>query len=270
VAKPFLKWVGGKTSLVPELLKHIPAEYGVYHEPFLGGGALFFAVQPKRAILNDSNEELINCYKQVRDAPQSVLATLEDVGYSKDLYLHMRSLDPATLSDAVRAARFIYLNKTCFNGLYRVNKRGGFNVPMGKYKNPRYFDPQTVMDAHRALRSEWGTLIYSISFEAALEGTREGDFVYLDPPYDPVSKTANFTSYTKDSFKWEDQQRLAYWCHKLRDRGVNFLLSNAPTERILDLYKDFEQRQVAARRNVNSDGQKRGKVSELLVWSTRG
>lgn len=264
--KPFLKWVGGKTSLVKELLGNIPAGFGTYHEPFVGGGALFFALQPKRAVLNDANTELIHCYKQVRDEPEGVLAILERISHSPETFAHMRSLDPASLSDAARAARFVYLNKTCFNGLYRVNRRGGFNVPMGKYKNPRYHDPETVMAASQALRSERGTLLTSLPFEQALAAAEPGDFVYLDPPYDPISPTANFTAYTRDSFRWEDQQRLAAECVKLYERGVSFLLSNAPTDRILELYKSFDSRRVQARRNVNSDKNKRGNVSELLVW----
>jgi DNA adenine methylase len=236
-AAPFLKWVGGKTSLLPELLKHVPARQRRYHEPFVGGGALFFAVQPKRALLADDNAELVHCYQQVRDDVYGVLDAL---------------------------ARHVYLNKTCFNGLWRVNRAGRFNVPFGRYKNPRFKDPSALISASHALR---GVEILHATFEQALLRASPGDFVYLDPPYDPVSPTASFASYTADGFGWEDQKRLAYSCLLLNRRGVRFLLSNSATPRIRELYRGFEQRMVRAPRFINSKADGRGRVDELLVFN---
>src|SRR5229473_1449448 len=186
-AAPFLKWVGGKTSLLPELLKHIPARLRGYHEPFVGGGALFFAVRPRRAVLADNNAELIHCYQQVRDDVYGVLDALARHVYQRPHFEAVRALEPLRLPAAARAARFIFLNKTCFNGLWRVNRAGRFNVPFGRYKNPRFADPASLITASHALR---GVEIRHSPFEEALAMAAPGDFVYLDPPYDPVSPTA--------------------------------------------------------------------------------
>ncbi len=263
-AGPFLKWVGGKTALLPELLKHVPSRLRRYHEPFVGGGALFFTVTPSRAILSDSNAELVHCYQQVRDAAGPVLDVLARHVYERTHYLHVRAQDPLALSPAERAARFIYLNKTCFNGLWRVNRAGRFNVPIGGYKNPRFCDPTTLLRASAALK---GVQIANDPFEKSLQRTAPGDFVYLDPPYDPVSATSNFTSYTAGAFTWEDQQRLADECRTLNRRGVRFVLSNSATPRIRELYKSFEQRTVRAPRHISCKGDGRGHVDELLVFN---
>ncbi len=263
-ATPFLKWVGGKTSLLPELLKHVPSRLRRYHEPFVGGGALFFAVGPQRAILSDCNEELVHTYLQVRDGAGAVLDALARHVYQRDHYQQVRALEPRSLEPAERAARFIYLNKTCFNGLWRVNRAGRFNVPIGRYKAPRFCDPSTLWRASQALK---GVQVIHQPFEAALQRTSPGDFVYLDPPYDPVSPTASFASYTKDGFDWGDQQRLADECARLNRRGVRFLLSNSATPRIRELYKAFEQRTVRAPRHINSKADGRGHVDELLVFN---
>jgi DNA adenine methylase len=265
-AWPFLKWVGGKTSLVPVLLDHVPAQYRRYHEPFVGGGALFFALAPRRACLADSNAELIHAYTMVRDAVTAVLEALSRHVYERGHFEAVRALDPAVLAPAERAARFIYLNKTCFNGLWRVNRAGRFNVPFGRYRNPGFHDPDTLMRASEALR---GAELRRAPFELSLERARPGDFVYLDPPYDPVSKTASFTSYTPDAFDWPDQMRLAEACTQLDARGVAFLLSNSATPRIRKLYRRFEQRIVRAPRHVSCKGGGRGLVEELLVFNTR-
>jgi DNA adenine methylase len=263
-AAPFLKWVGGKTSLLPELLKHVPARRRRYHEPFVGGGALFFAVQPKRAVLADGNAELVHCYQQVRDDVYGVLDALARHVYQRPHFEAVRALEPRRLSPAARAARLIYLNKTCFNGLWRVNRAGRFNVPFGRYKNPRFNDPSALISASHALR---GVEILHATFEQALLRASPGDFVYLDPPYDPVSPTASFASYTADGFGWEDQKRLAYSCLLLNRRGVRFLLSNSATPRIRELYRGFEQRMVRAPRFINSKADGRGRVDELLVFN---
>jgi DNA adenine methylase len=263
-ATPFIKWVGGKTSLLPELLRHVPDRLRRYHEPFVGGGALFFAVQPKRAILSDANGELVHTYQQVRDDVASVLDQLARHVYERSHFEAVRALDPKELAPAARAARFIYLNKTCFNGLWRVNRAGRFNVPIGRYKDPRFCDPTTLLRASHALR---GVQLKHLTYEESLAMTAPGDFVYLDPPYDPVSSTASFTSYTKDEFGWEQQQALAAACASLNRRGVRFLLSNSATPRIRELYAQFEQRIVRAPRHINSRADGRGHVDEVLVFN---
>src|SRR5216684_842587 len=263
-ATPFVKWAGGKTSLLPELLKHVPRPVRRYHEPFVGGGALFFAVAPRRAVLSDANGELIHCWRQVRDDVHGVLDALSAHVYERSRFEAVRALDPSRLRPAERAARFIYLNKTCFNGLWRVNRAGRFNVPFGRYKNPRFNDPSALISASHALR---GVEILHATFEQALLRASPGDFVYLDPPYDPVSPTASFASYTADGFGWEDQKRLAYSCLLLNRRGVRFLLSNSATPRIRELYRGFKQRMVRAPRFINSKADGRGRVDELLVFN---
>jgi DNA adenine methylase len=263
-AAPFLKWVGGKTSLLPELLKHVPARLRRYHEPFVGGGALFFAVAPRRARISDDNAELIHCYRQVRDGVFAVLDALARHVYEKAHFAAVRELDPLLLAPAERAARFIFLNKTCFNGLWRVNRAGRFNVPIGRYKNPRFHDPAALITASHALR---GVEIECAPFEESLVKAAPGDFVYLDPPYDPVSPTASFASYTPGGFGWEDQKRLARACIALNRRGVRFLLSNSATDRVRELYRGFEQRMVRAPRFINSRADSRGHVDELLVFN---
>jgi len=264
-AAPFLKWAGGKTSLLPELLRHVPAK-GLrrYHEPFVGGGALFFAVAPRRAMLSDNNAELVHCYLQVRDNVYRVLACLARHVYEKEHYQSIRALEPLRLSPEERAARFIYLNKTCFNGLWRVNRSGRFNVPIGRYTNPRFHDPSVLLAASAALK---GVEILHAGFEDALRRTSPGDFVYLDPPYDPVSPSSSFASYTADGFTWDDQKRLARACIALNRRGVRFLLSNSATDRIREIYAGFEQRLVHAPRFINSNAGARGRVEELLVFN---
>jgi DNA adenine methylase len=261
-ATPFLKWAGGKTSLLSELLKHVPPRLRRYHEPFVGGGALFFAAAPRRAVLSDSNGELIHCWQQVRDDVYGVLDALMDHVYERTHFERVRALDPARLAPAERAARFIYLNKTCFNGLWRVNRAGRFNVPFGRYRNPTFHDPALLLRASQALQ---GVEVVRAPFEIALERASPGDFVYLDPPYDPLSETSSFTSYTQDSFGWEDQKRLAAACLALDRRGVRFLLSNSATPRIRELYRRFEQRLVRAPRHISCKGEGRGRVEELLV-----
>ncbi len=263
-ATPFVKWAGGKTSLLPELLKHVPRPVRRYHEPFVGGGALFFAVAPRRAVLSDANGELIHCWRQVRDDVHGVLDALSAHVYERSRFEAVRALDPLRLRPAERAARFIYLNKTCFNGLWRVNRAGRFNVPFGRYRNPTFHDPGLLLRASRALR---GVQILRAPFEISLQRAAPGDFVYLDPPYDPVSETSSFTSYTRDSFTWEDQKRLAAGCAALDRHGVRFLLSNSATTRIRALYRGFEQRVVEAPRHISCKGGGRGRVEELLVFN---
>jgi DNA adenine methylase len=245
-------------------MKHVPLRLRRYHEPFVGGGAMFFAVAPRRAVLSDANGELIHCWRQVRDDVHAVLDALSEHVYDRARFEAVRALDPVRLPAAERAARFIYLNKTCFNGLWRVNRAGRFNVPFGRYKNPTFHDPGLLLRASRALRD---VQIHRAPFEIALQRAAPGDFVYLDPPYDPVSQTASFTSYTRDAFTWADQERLAAECASLDRRGVRFLLSNSATPRIRALYRAFEQRLVRAPRHISCKGGGRGHVDELLVFN---
>jgi len=263
-ATPFLKWVGGKSRLLPELLRHLPARMKRYHEPFVGGGALFFAAQPKRASLSDVNAELVHTYTEVRDDVAGVLDALARHVYEREHFEMVRALEPESLSPSARAARFIYLNKTCFNGLWRVNKSGKFNVPFGRYTAPRFCDPATLLRASHALQNV--TITHQTYAEAALAAA-PGDFVYFDPPYDPVSPTASFTGYSASPFLWTQQEELAAVCAQLNRRGVRFLLSNSATPRIRSLYAQFEQRIVRAPRSINSKADARGNVDEILVFN---
>src|SRR5256712_12480879 len=205
-AAPFLKWVGGKTTLLDELLRLVPPRGALarYREAFVGGGALFFAVAPRRAVLSDNNAELAHCYGQVRDDVHGVLDALARHVYEKAHYQNIRALNPLHLPPAARAARFIYLNKTCFNGLWRVNRAGRFNVPIGRYTNPRFHDPSALIAASQALK---GVEIVHAPFEAALVRAAAGDFVYLASPYDPGTPTADFGNYTAGGFTWDHPER---------------------------------------------------------------
>lgn len=270
--KPFLKWAGGKTQLLPELMKRVPAKFGTYYEPFLGGGAMFFALQPKRAVLSDVNRRLIRTYRGVRDSVEVVVGMLqayEDL-HSEEFYYKMRSRDvDSNDSDAGLAAWMIYLNKTGFNGLYRVNKSGKFNVPWGKHEKfvP---DVENLRACSAALKNK--QLLYC-PFEFVFNPTAakvlcpvSGDLVYMDPPYVPVSKTASFTAYTASGFDGIDQDRVVTVARNLKARGVHIILSNSGTEGVAQLYAEgFEVEEVAARRSINSKGSARGPVKEYII-----
>lgn len=267
-ASPFLKWAGGKGKLLPQLLPLLPSDIKErrYFEPFLGGGALFFSLAPSRALLSDTNSALVNTYVQVRDSVESLIFTLRRLAttHDSDAYYRVReryntdeSLDAVAL-----AAMFIYLNKTCFNGLHRVNRDGHFNVPAGRYTNPRILDGAGLRAASEAL---WGAQLYATDFENVLSAAKPGDFVYFDPPYEPVSETASFTSYAKGGFSRVDQTRLRDACRELDRRGCLFMLSNSDVPFIRDLYAGFRIDTVTAARAINSDASKRGKVSEIVV-----
>lgn len=277
VAKPFIKWAGGKRRLVPELIRRAPAGFGRYHEPFMGGAALFFGLTTERvssgvpadrpwATLSDTNLRLVRTFRAVRDDVEGVIARLEDyaVGHDSDQYYAVRALAVDEMElDADVAAWFIYLNKTGFNGLYRVNRKGGFNVPIGRYKNPRVCDADNLRAASRALQS---TEVLHETFDAVLDRAEPGDLVYFDPPYVPASTTASFTSYTKVGFSLEDQRRLRDVAHALKERGVSVLLSNSDTPPVRSLYRrGFTKRQVMMTRAINSKASKRGAVAELII-----
>lgn len=268
-ARPFLKWAGGKSQLLPELLPRVPNNYHEYAEPFLGGGALFFALQPKRAKLNDINEDLINTYLQVRDNIDDVLELLSkhQKNHSEAYYYEIRSKAASRMKPVNKAARFIYLNKTCFNGLHRVNKKGEFNVPIGSYKNPKILDSQNLIACSNALES---TELYCLDFRDFIKiHVKKKSFVYIDPPYIPVSEYSDFDRYAKGKFRVGSQLDLASEYSKLVDKGVYVLLSNSSSELSSRLYSDFKMKTVQAGRSINKDAQKRGKIEEIIVQPHR-
>ena len=265
-ARPFLKWAGGKGKLLPELLPRVPREFGRYFEPFIGGAAVFLALRGRGlandASLSDANPRLVDTYSAVRDDVEAVIARLGEFVNEEAVYYAIRAQRHDELSSTDRVARIIYLNKTCYNGLYRENRDGAFNVPFGRYARPRICDATNLRAAARALA---GVLIECRDFEEALMGAVAGDFVYLDPPYDPVSRTASFTAYHAAGFGEEHQRRLAAVFRALAGRGVQLMLSNSDTPLIRELYQGFGFTEVLAARAINSKGERRGKVTELLI-----
>jgi DNA adenine methylase len=261
--RPFVKWAGGKRQLMHELLPEVPAQRGTYHEPFIGGGALFFKLQPQRAVLTDMNLRLVRTYRAVRDDVQALIAALEQCPNDKDFFLQMRARDIDKASDVEVATWFIFLNKTGFNGLYRVNQKGGFNVPFASYKNPRICDKDNLLATSKALQ---GVEILNTDFRSVAQRAEAGDFVYFDPPYVPVSTTASFTSYTRDGFSMVDQAALRDIALGLKQRDVSVLLSNSSVPEVHELYSEgFVVRVVQASRAINSNAKKRGKVAEVLI-----
>jgi DNA adenine methylase len=261
-AAPFMKWAGGKGRLLKQLLPLLPEQYGRYFEPFLGGGAVFFALRPQTAQLSDVNEDLINVWVSVRDR---VDALIEDLGrhrHEKAYYYAVRARDPRLLAPVARASRMLFLNRTCFNGLYRVNRRGHFNVPFGSYTNPDLCPEDKLRAASEALR---GASIRSVGYAAAVVDAQAGDFVYFDPPYDPISRTANFTSYTAGSFGDQDQRDLADTFAALDARGVKCMLSNSDTPFIRELYRHWRIETVMAPRAISRNAEGRQAVSEVVV-----
>jgi DNA adenine methylase len=261
-ARPFIKWVGGKRQLLPALTAHAPREFGRYHEPFLGGGAFFFHLRPARAVLSDTNARLVRTWRGVRDRVEDVIAHLSDWPYDRDFYLSLRERPIDDADDAELAAWFIYLNRTGFNGLYRVNRRNIFNVPFGAYVNPTICDADLLRAASAALAE---TDLRVEDFSTVLDRAEPGDFVYFDPPYVPLSATSSFTAYTADGFGMAEQARLRDTAAALKARGVRVLLSNSSAPAVHELYADFSKTPVAAARAINCDATKRGAVTELLL-----
>ncbi len=266
-AAPFVKWAGGKGRLLSQLRPLLPQ--GVEHmrhvEPFVGGGALFFSRRPGRALLSDINPALVATYTAIRDDVSSVMAALGRLAraHSKARYYEVRDqYNQRRQAKSKRAAMFIYLNKTCFNGLHRVNRKGEFNVPAGSYKNPRILNEEALVAASEALA---GADLRCAPFDALLESAKPGDFVYFDPPYEPVSRTASFTSYARDGFAQDDQRRLRDVFAALDRRGCKLMLSNSDVPLIRELYQDFTVDTVAAPRAINCNGKGRGKVTEVVV-----
>jgi DNA adenine methylase len=267
--RPPVKWVGGKTGLLDQLLPLVPKKFDRYYEPFVGGGAMFFALQPERAMLSDSNGELMNVYFSIRDHVERVITLLGNIPVDEGTFYAMRE-ENAPFDSPRRAARTIYLNKTCFNGLYRVNQKGEFNVSWGK-KDPKAFPAAYDFENLRACSKVLqGISLWVADYRERMFLAGKGDFVYLDPPYAPVSKTSNFTSYTADKFGPKDQERVAEAFADLSAQGVYVMLSNADTLEMRKLYKGFKIDTVHARRNVNCDGAKRGKVNEIVVRNYGG
>lgn len=266
---PVVKWVGGKRQLLSEITPLIPKRFTSYCEPFLGGGAVLFSVQPSRAIVNDLNEDLIAVYEVIRDDVEALVAELKKHENTPEYFYKIRDMDRnkelyQSLTKVERASRLIYLNKTCFNGLFRVNSLGEFNSPFGHYKNPNIVNEPVLKAVNKYLVSS-NITFYSEDFAVTLDRIGKGGFVYLDPPYDPVSDTASFTGYNKGGFARTEQIRLKQCCDDLTRRGVKFVLSNSATDFIKDLYKDYNISVVQAKRAVNSDASKRGLVEEVLI-----
>lgn len=260
--RPFLKWAGGKRQLLPHLLRHVP-KHRRYFEPFVGGGALFFAHRPRSAVLADVNRRLIRTYEGIRDEVDDVVRLLKSYRHDRDFYYALRGKDVDAGSKAEVAAWFIYLNKTGYNGLYRVNRKNQFNVPFGKYAKPGICQEDTLRACSEALA---GVKLLVEDFEAVAARARKGDFVYFDPPYVPLSATSSFTSYTSDGFGPKDQERLRDVALALKCRGVSVLLSNSSARPVRELYQDdFEIFEVAATRSVNSRAQGRGAITELVI-----
>ena len=272
--QPFLKWAGGKRQLIPFIKPYVPPSYNHYYEPFVGAGAMLFALQPPSSFINDLNPELINCYQVIRDQPEELIALCQhhEQHNTKDYYYQLRQQDRdpqfPNRSPLERAARILYLNKTCFNGLFRVNSQGYFNVPYGSYTNPTIADPQIIKAVSHFLQTESVTISLG-DFEAAVATATSEDFIYFDPPYQPISQTSAFTAYSRQGFGETEQIRLKQLCDRLSDRGCQVLVSNSDAPLIRDLYTDrrYQIKTVGASRAINAIGSKRGKVQELLIYN---
>src|SRR5918999_1451411 len=270
----FLKWAGGKLQLIEQFENLFPYNFRNYYEPFVGSGAVFFYVKsklkPNKVILSDTNGELINCFIVVRDRPSELVELLLNhrKRHSKEYYYAVRTIQPNRLDSVDRAARFVYLNKTCFNGLYRVNSKGQFNVPFGDYKNPSIFDRNTLLRASQMLQ---GVDVRVMTFDKVLDFAGKDDFVYFDPPYIPLSKTSSFTRYSKSDFSMEEQKQLSDVFRALDSRGCYVMLSNSDHSLTRSLYNDYEKNMiiVRAKRKINSVGSKRGPITEILVTNYR-
>lgn len=267
---PFLKWAGGKRQLLPAILEHLPADIKKYHyiEPFIGGGAVFLHLQPQTAIINDCNEELINTYQIVKNNLAGLVKELKKHKNEAAYFYTIRNLDRKSsynqLSPVKKAARIIYLNKTCYNGLYRVNSEGSFNTPFGKYKNPAIVNEE-VLTAVSMYLNENKVSISCGDYKQVLKKANKKSFVYLDPPYHPLSKSSSFTGYVKGGWTEADQIALKKQCDALNKKGIPFLLSNSSAGFIKKLYKEYKQVTVKATRAINSKGSHRGQIDELLI-----
>lgn len=274
LAIPFVKWVGGKRQLLPEIKKLMPSrnEISTYYEPFVGGGAVFLDLEPKKAVINDFNSELMNTYKVIKEDVETLIISLKEHVNDSEYFYNLRSKDREEeflkWSDVERASRFIYLNKTCYNGLYRVNSQGFFNTPFGSYKKPNIINEYVLRELSVYFNKAKITFRTG-DFEDSLKGIRKGSFVYFDPPYAPLTSTSNFTGYTSGGFDVSEQIRLRNLCDKLDSKGIKFLLSNSNVELIQELYsgRGYTIKEVDAKRSINSKGDKRGNVGEVLIYN---
>jgi DNA adenine methylase len=267
---PFLKWVGGKRQLIPQIIGHLPENIRDYKyiEPFIGGGALLFYLQPRNAIINDFNQELINVYEVIKNNIEELIKDLKKHKNEAEYFYKIRGLDRngklKSLTKIQRASRIIYLNKTCFNGLYRVNSAGEFNSPFGRYQNPNIINEQVLRAVNEFLNSN-RILIKNGNYSSVLEKADSTSFVYLDPPYHPISESSNFTGYIQGGWNIYDQIELKKSCDELNKKGVKFLQSNSSASFIKDLYKDYKLTTVKANRAINSNGTNRGEIDEILI-----
>lgn len=271
-AKPFLKWVGGKGQLLEQFQNLLPKKFNNYYEPFVGGGAVFFSINHDKAHINDINKTLVQTYIHIREDTEKLIKALKKLEEEflsktqeerKEFYYSLREkYNSLPVQDFKRATYFMFFNKTAFNGVYRENSKGGFNVPMGSYTNPKIVDEENIKNVANALKN---TKITSGSFVDAVKNTKAGDFVYFDPPYHPLSETSSFTSYSKDSFTKEDQIKLRDLFVELDKKGVYVMLSNSSAPFIQEIYSDYKQIPVYATRMINSKSDKRGKISEVVI-----
>ena len=270
LVKPILKWVGGKRQLLHEIKPLIPKKYSTYIEPFIGGGAVLFDLQPKCAVINDSNEELMNVYEAIKSNPEELISLLKEyeLNNSEEYYYKIRALDRSieyvSLTKLQRAARIIYLNKTCYNGLFRVNSAGEFNSPYGRYKNPSIVNEPTIRAISKYFQDN-NVDFFNEDYSVILRYVKKNSFIYFDPPYMPISSSSSFTGYTKNGFSYEKQRELRDICNELRDKDIKFIESNSDCPEIRDLYSGYYIKTVQAKRYVNSDAEKRGEISEVLI-----
>lgn len=254
-ATPILKWAGGKTQLLPEIMQRMPSDYSKYIEPFIGGGALFFKLAADKSIIADSNPELINMYKEVANNCETVIEALQKYKNEEEMFYEVRSLEWENLDRIEAAARMIYLNHTCFNGLYRLNRKGRFNTPFGKYKNPKICNEEKLRAASEILRNS--EIICGDYLDVLKGHASEGDFIFLDPPYVPVSEYADFKRYTKEQFYEEDQHNLAEEVHRLVGIGCKVMLTNSNHPLVHELYGKYKIDVIQTKRNINRNGNKR-------------
>lgn len=275
LVSPVVKWVGGKRQLLSDIVPLLPKKISTYVEPFIGGGALLFHLQPSKAIINDYNSELMNVYTVIKEHPNELILSLENHrdNNSEEYFYEIRSLDReknfSQLSDVDKASRILYLNKTGYNGLFRVNKAGQLNVPYGRYKNPAIVNETTIKAVSNYFNSSNIKLLNG-DYKNALKGLRNGAFVYFDPPYMPISSSSSFTGYTESGFNYDKQVELRDECLKLHSKGIKFLQSNSYSKEILKLYSDtniFKIEVVKAKRSINSKANKRGEISEVLIYN---
>lgn len=264
---PFIKWAGGKQNLAKHVIRRLPDEIDTYYEPMVGGGAILIRMRGKfqRAVISDTNPEVVNAWRAVKKDVKKLIQALRrpKFKYEKETFLKIRAQNPDKLSPVGRAARFIYLNKTCFNGLYRVNSQGQFNVPFGKYKDPVICDAENLQAVSQLLKN---VKILDKDFEAACKEAGKGDAIYFDPPYMPVSKTSNFTGYTADGFNDQEHERLARVFEKAGDRGVRVVLTNSVAPGVMELFGKFDYDQQDGNRSIGGPADYRGKAGEVIVF----